>query len=383
MRIMFIAPRFHTNQVPIVKGLIKKGHTVEFVVSHLNTLEYYGDIIPKKVKPSLITRILYWFKNNKNEVTANDWYIKKFKPSLLSLYKIMRDFKPDILIVRERSIFSMRGHLISKLINTKVSLLYNQAPLVEKTNISRTKRILLPFLFPKVRYTPVKYVDGSNGNNKTIELQNSYFVPFVQMSEKIKKNTNDKINILLVGKYRKYKNMEILVEAVAKLSKADLDKVSFTIVGQCTNVQEEKYKNNIIMNTKEHNIYNSFNFVENVDYYKMNQHYLKSDIFILTSKKEYASISVLEAMKYGCAILSTKNNGTSFYVKEAKSGYLFDPNNANEISSLISELINDSEKLKKLKNNSLKYVESHLEFNIYYEKFKHMIWKEFDVNIDE
>ncbi|MCC8146263.1 MAG: hypothetical protein LIO93_07465 [Bacteroidales bacterium] len=52
MRILFTAPRYHTNQVPIVKGLLGKGHEVRYFVVFKGASEEYTFCEPTVLKPS-------------------------------------------------------------------------------------------------------------------------------------------------------------------------------------------------------------------------------------------------------------------------------------------------------------------------------------------
>ena len=46
MNVLFIAPRFHTNQVGAVKALSKAGHNVRFLAVIQGYIEDYSDISP-------------------------------------------------------------------------------------------------------------------------------------------------------------------------------------------------------------------------------------------------------------------------------------------------------------------------------------------------
>ena len=44
MRFLYVAPRFHPNQYPIIEGLINKGHEVTFCVSRVGSIEKHGSV---------------------------------------------------------------------------------------------------------------------------------------------------------------------------------------------------------------------------------------------------------------------------------------------------------------------------------------------------
>ena len=46
MRILYIAPRYHTNQIPIMEGLTEHGHQVCFVSHYAGRIEDYSCITP-------------------------------------------------------------------------------------------------------------------------------------------------------------------------------------------------------------------------------------------------------------------------------------------------------------------------------------------------
>ena len=59
MKFLFVAPRFHTNQFPIVKGLIEKGHQVEFFVQYVGMGENHSILKPRLMKKSILTGIIF------------------------------------------------------------------------------------------------------------------------------------------------------------------------------------------------------------------------------------------------------------------------------------------------------------------------------------
>ena len=54
MRFLYVAPRYHTNQVPIIRGLKRKGHEVCFLSQYAGKVEDYSDLTPTVIGYSRI-----------------------------------------------------------------------------------------------------------------------------------------------------------------------------------------------------------------------------------------------------------------------------------------------------------------------------------------
>jgi glycosyltransferase involved in cell wall biosynthesis len=85
----------------------------------------------------------------------------------------------------------------------------------------------------------------------------------------------------------------------------------------------------------------------------------KSDIFILPSYNEGLPISILEAMSYGEAIISTTVGGIPEIVRDQENGLLIEPGNLEQLKAAIDFFLDNHEKINQYGNNSKKMVENH------------------------
>jgi len=76
----------------------------------------------------------------------------------------------------------------------------------------------------------------------------------------------------------------------------------------------------------------------------------KSSIYVLASEKENASISLLEAMSAGCAVITTNVSGCPETIGE--SGLIFPLRNVNELNKKITYLINNPLKMEEYSKKS-------------------------------
>lgn len=81
------------------------------------------------------------------------------------------------------------------------------------------------------------------------------------------------------------------------------------------------------------------------------------DIFISTSWFEGFGLPPLEALKCGCAVISSDSKGIDEYAIEGVNCLKFEPKNVEQLKILIEKLILDEEFRKKLQKNSSKSVE--------------------------
>jgi glycosyltransferase involved in cell wall biosynthesis len=93
----------------------------------------------------------------------------------------------------------------------------------------------------------------------------------------------------------------------------------------------------------------------------ISENYLKSSIFVLSSRWESFGIVIIEAMSHGLPIVSFECDGPKNLIEDNKSGFLIPRFDKNKFSEKLLLLINDIEKRKEMGkaalSTSLKYKE--------------------------
>ncbi len=85
-----------------------------------------------------------------------------------------------------------------------------------------------------------------------------------------------------------------------------------------------------------------------------------ADVYILPSFNEGLPIGILEAMSYGCAVISTPVGGIPEVVKEGKNGCLVAPGNAEEIATAMLSFAEDRNLASRYGQEGEKEVETYL-----------------------
>lgn len=236
-KILFIVPRFHTNLVPIVKKLCECNE-VHFIVSYVGDNEDHDQLRPFVIKPIVkATKI-------KKEVNFSDTW-----PQPYSLYKQLRDVKPDIVFLRALNKHTIVSLLMCKMLGIKRIIFYDQTPIyfLNQTSLLRLKRDLkrlcLSILNVHFRVSPVltkKYYNKKKLNT-LIKDKKSYFLNFTagpKIDLPMPKNLS-KYRILIVGKFRDYKNPKLILKTLSKIKNKSLINIHF--VGQRTKPHEIQY----------------------------------------------------------------------------------------------------------------------------------------------
>lgn len=368
MRFLYVAHRYHTNQAPIMKGLVERGHTVCFVSHYQGKLEDYTYVVPVVAGYSKLFSVVNWIyvhilqrKNSK----ACDMRLKYGFPSMRRVRKIVSDFNPDVMIIRERSVYSIFTCLACRRLGVPM-ILYNQSPLWEDEIKNDLPHRIVKSLLPQVRITPVLGVEGEG----KVKEDGAVFVPFVmepRLSPKEKKwFQNGKINILCVAKYEERKNILMLLAIFFRL--ADEYNLTLTVAGECADHFERAYKEKLERFISENGLTKRVTLLENLAYEDMEELYAHADLFVLPSTREPASVSQLEAMSFSVPAICSDTNGTSCYIIEGMNGYRFKDNNEEDLQRVILKCISDPDKLKAMGANGFKEIEENCKFDIYYEK---------------
>lgn len=364
MRILYIAPRYHTNQIPIMKGLREHGDEIYFFSHYAGKIEDYTYVTPEIIGYSPLYKIydhIYKKWLHPDDPMAMDRKLLRGFPPVFKLSRRMKEAAPDLVIMRERSAYSIVAYLLCKLHHFK-AILYNQSPLwIEKRDDISHK--IVDKLTPKVRMTPVR----GNASQGLVRDKNAYFVPFVmEVSREPEQRSYLKdgvIHIFTVGKYEKRKNLQMMLEVFERLAPGY--PVQLSIAGECTTKAHQAVYEKLENYIQDHKIQNVFLF-KNLKRQEMEQQYAKADLFVIPSTGEPASISQLEAMAFSIPVICSDTNGTACYVENGINGYQFADQNADSLQSCIELFLKDSSKLSVMGRNSCQYLKQNCQFQNYY-----------------
>lgn len=366
MRFLYVAHRYHTNQAPIMKGLVEHGHEVCFVSHYRGEIEDYDYVTPVVAGYSALFSAANWIyvhilqrKNSK----ACDMRLKYGFPSMRRIRKIVKQFAPDVMIIRERSVYSIFTCLACRGLGIPM-ILYNQSPLWEDEIKNDLPHRIVRSLLPPVRITPVMGVEGEG----KVKEEGATFVPFVMEPalppDKKEWLQGGRINILCVGKYEERKNILMLLEILADL--AGQYNFSLTVAGECADHFEREYKEKLERFIEEHGLSEKVSLQENVAHKDMEKLYADADLFILPSTREPASISQLEAMAFSIPVICSDTNGSACYVKNGIDGLLFQDNDYDSLKAAIVKILDHPCVLTEMGNNSYRDIKEECQYENYY-----------------
>lgn len=374
MRVLYVAPRFHTNQTAIMKGWIEHGAEVCFLSQYAGKLEDYSEVKPVVIGYSTIFNLFYYlyvhvFKR-KHEYAVN-MRLKYGFPPVWKLLHAMNNFSPDVVITRERSIYSVCVTLLCRLKGWPV-ILYNQSPVMEEHKSDISHRIMY-YLTPKYRITPVNKL----GNEYEYTDTQTYFLPFLMephiSPDKKEYFVNNRINLFCIGKYQKRKNHHMMIEVVEKL--AVKYPVHLFIAGEVSDSFQENYYKKILDYVKKHKLEKTVEVFRDLSREQVFDIYKETDLFVLPSSEEPAAVSPLEAMSFSIPVISGDDNGTACYIEEGRNGYIFADKNADDLYNKIELIICKKGNLLEMGKESYKMVMEKHQFEIYYQTILEIVRK--------
>ena len=348
MKILFIAPRFHTNYLPYIKAIKEKGYFSDFFVVYKWKSENYNFLTPVILKYSIVFKLLNFInKFFKKWYLHNSFELTFWSPSFLNLFIKIKKNKPDLIFVKwVQNIMTLYSLLIWRLLGIK-TLVHIQTEIY--WDISVKKRVfvwILKNIFWSVISSPILWNQVLYKEKFDIDL-----LPFIQEEIDFKKHyfKDWNINIISVWKFVERKDQLLLVDAFIELQKKYLN-LNLTLIWELV---DKQYINNINWIIKKAWLENKIKILFNITIDEVFDIYKKSDLFILPAYREPASISPIEAMSFCLPVISSDENWTKCYIEEWINWYVFKAKNKNSLIKSIESIIEDKDNIPKMWISSL------------------------------
>jgi len=202
---------------------------------------------------------------------------------------------------------------------------------------------------------------------KSVVIPNCIFP--MQNQKLSKKNLfKETIIILMVARFEYYKDYYTALYSIKKADELlQNKKIIFNIVGIGS---QEALIRKWVKGLRIEEITNIHINPEKIDDF-----YLKADIFIQTSIFEGFSNSIMEAMSFSLPVVTTDVGDNSVLVKDGKNGYLTKAKDVNTISDRIIHLVNSDETRVKMGLKSYKYIKSNFTLDKFAQKYTELFEK--------
>ena len=289
-------------------------------------------------------------------------YLIIFLRSFFPLKKLLKDEKPDFLIIHLIVSLPMILFIFFKF-DTKLCLRISGKP---QLNIFRT--ILWKICSKKIHkvFCPtqetIEVLNKKNiFNGKLFLLQD----PVLNVS-KITKLKNEKVeqdfkknNIILIGRHTKQKNFQLFVNAFSQIEKK-FPNLKAYIFGEGElkdqlkkHISDLNLMEKIFLKERTNNI---FKYIKNSKY------------FILTSLWEDPGFVLIESAFCDTTIISSNcPSGPKEFLENGNGGYLYENNSINSLVSVMEEVFISNDEKKKIKKKNAKLRSRN------YSSFKHFL----------
>ena len=362
----------------IMKGWKEHGDEICFLTQFQGKIEDYTYVRPVQIGH---TKLFNWFnhiyvtKLNKNNPAAKDMCLRYGVPPMKKMRAAIEAFHPDLVILRERSLYTIWTYRICRKLGVR-TFLYNLSPVwAEKSwfKDDLPHRIVRK-LTPEYRFSPTHQI-GYDMTGK-VRDSHSYFAPFLvepKCPPEQKKYFQDGfINIFEIGKYQERKNHFLMVEAVEMLRSKYPD-IRLTIAGELSDDFHRDYKKRLEEYIAEHQLNEIVTLKYNLNREEVGKEYLKADLFVVPSTGEPASITVIESMAYSVPSISGTDNGTADYITPGITGEIFRDCDVDDLVAKMDSILSDRNKIPVMGRAGYNYILSRHQFANYYSVISQMI----------
>lgn len=196
-------------------------------------------------------------------------------------------------------------------------------------------------------------------NKKIFYIQNG----LVLESKKYNHKINNEEFITFIGELSYYKGFDFFLE-IAKYLKRFKPNAKFLVVGKPSKDKELFQK--LAQNKDDLDI----SYIKSIENIK--KIFKNTVIYLLLSRSEGMSTTLLESMKYEVPIIATDINSNSYLIKDGYNGFLISTKDINKALKKIKLLLEDQNLRKNFINHSKKVLDKYFDWRIVIEKYKEL-----------
>lgn len=311
--IAFVAKRFHSNQAPLVRALVERGHKVEFYAEYVGRSEDHALVEPVVVGRQRLLR-----------VSKGSHYSTLSYHGLAAL-RTMLGTRAKLVVIRD---FTLGNLLLSVGLRLRARKIVAYTQDTFHTPRYPLMKRLFHRLFAADVITPTDLCTAPDGRplpDRAAQgaLARWHWLPFVAPvpadlpdSPALQAPPQRAMRILTIAKFAPRKMIVEWVDLAARLV-AEGRAIDLHLVGAPLDAD-------VLAKLRERVRQHPFVRLSiDVPHACMGRLFSDADLFVLPSIDEPASVSQLEAMAHGVPAVCSDSNGTACYVAQGKTGHVF------------------------------------------------------------
>jgi glycosyltransferase involved in cell wall biosynthesis len=288
--------------------------------------------------------------------------------SPLSIFRLLRKIRPDIIHGSGPSIVQDSGFILSKILDIPMVITYhgdlNQDRAVSHAYTKLSTKLILKNM-QRIIVTSRRYFCILK--ERDVPQEKLLMIPVgVELSRfclghdksliKEKFQLQGKKTILFVGQLDKahlYKRLDLLINSLVSIKKR-IENVHLIIVGNGELLPKYKKMSELLK------IQSNVSFHPNVEDDELPYYYSAADLFVLPSptKLEGFGIVLLEAMASGIPVITSDNCGGASAVEKGNSGLLYIAYDTYDLSEKILRILTDDVLASHFGENGRKYAKN-------------------------
>lgn len=163
----------------------------------------------------------------------------------------------------------------------------------------------------------------------------------------------NKINILYVGKLEARRNIDFLLGLYEELSSDK--RFYFTIIG----TGEEEYVSKMMPRIMELKKSGCLQYYEKASQQELAKVYPTADLMLFPSNYDIFGMVLLEAMYFGCIVISSNNGGSGTLISSGDDGVICNSFDKEEWIGKVKDIVADHDKMVAMKDIASKKIREH------------------------
>ena len=203
---------------------------------------------------------------------------------------------------------------------------------------SRAITLVSPTLEPKMKIFAKNKVTTISNGIETIDL--------------LPKPQNPPVEIIAIGRMERQKGIHHAINAIAKLTPEKRQMVHLNVVG------EGPYLHDLKSLIEKHDLHKSATCFGRLPDKELFDIYQKCVIHLMpTTRQEGLPLTVLEGMSFGLATIASDIGGIPSVISDGIDGLLIEPGNEQQLTSLLSSLLDNPTKIITIGTQARKTIE--------------------------